>query len=120
MWGLKRVVFRKVDVRLRPGKPQVNAVSSPADLARYPINSVRTRMPIPGGYEGVLFRKDAYNAGGDFGMDHHLVVFSNEIDSEFLLQLRYIVKMINKNTIGDLPRYCLIQVHKARFRDLLD
>jgi hypothetical protein len=52
---------------------------------------------------GMLFGKDAYDAGGDFVMDDRLVIFSNaEIDSEFLLQMRYIVEMINKNTVGDL------------------
>lgn len=39
------------------------------------------------GYEGVLFGKDACDAGGDFVMNDRLVVFSNEIDSKFLLQM---------------------------------
>jgi hypothetical protein len=33
---------------------------------------------------GVLFGEDAYDAGGDFVVDDRLVVFSDDVDSEFL------------------------------------
>jgi hypothetical protein len=38
-------------------------------------------------------------------MDDRLVVLSDDVDSEFLLQIRYIFKIMNKNTIGDLRQY---------------
>jgi hypothetical protein len=37
------------------------------------------------GYEGVLLGEDAYDAGGDFVVGDGLVVFSDNIDPEFLL-----------------------------------
>ena len=33
-----------------------------------------------------MFKKHAYDAGGEFVMDGGLVVFSNDVDSEFLTQ----------------------------------
>ena len=44
-----------------------------------------------GGYEGMLFGEAADDAGGDFVVGGHLVVFSGNIDSEFLLRVRNIV-----------------------------
>ena len=44
-----------------------------------------------GGYEGILFGEAAGNAGGDFVVGGRLVVFSGNIDSEFLLRVRNIV-----------------------------
>jgi len=44
-----------------------------------------------GGYEGILFGEAANDAGGDFVVGGRLVVFSGNIDSEFLLRERNIV-----------------------------
>ena len=44
-----------------------------------------------GGYEGMLFGEAADDAGGDFVVGGHLVGFSGNIDSEFLLRVRNIV-----------------------------
>jgi len=44
-----------------------------------------------GGYEGILFGEAADDTGGDFVVGGHLVVFSGNIDSEFLLRVRNIV-----------------------------
>lgn len=44
-----------------------------------------------GGYEGILFGEAADDTGGDFEVGGRLVVFSGNIDSEFLLRVRNIV-----------------------------
>ena len=44
-----------------------------------------------GGYEGILFGEAADDAGGDFVVGGRAVVFSGNIDSEFLLRVRNIV-----------------------------
>jgi hypothetical protein len=44
-----------------------------------------------GGYEGILFGEAADDTGGDFEVGGRLVVFSGNIDSEFLLRVRDIV-----------------------------
>lgn len=38
----------------------------------------------PGGHLGILFCKDAYDTSRDFVMDYGFVVFSNDINTEFL------------------------------------
>jgi hypothetical protein len=43
------------------------------------------------GHEAVLLGEDAYDAGGDFVVGDRLVVFSDNIDPEFMLQVRNIV-----------------------------
>jgi hypothetical protein len=40
-----------------------------------------------GGDVGGLFGEDAYDAGGDFVVGDHFVVFSNSVDSEFLNEI---------------------------------
>jgi hypothetical protein len=44
-----------------------------------------------GGYEGILFGEAADDTGGDFEVGGRLVVFSGNIESEFLLRVRNIV-----------------------------
>ena len=43
-------------------------------------------------------------------MDDRLVVLSDDVDSKFLLQIRYIFKIMNKNTIGDLRQFKFIRL----------
>ena len=44
-----------------------------------------------GGFEGILFGEAADDTGSDFEVGGRLVVFSGNIDSEFLLRVRNIV-----------------------------
>jgi hypothetical protein len=44
-----------------------------------------------GGYEGIMLGEAADDAGGDCVVGGRLVVFSGNIDSEFLLRMRNIV-----------------------------
>jgi len=44
-----------------------------------------------GGYEAILFGEATDDGGGDFVVGGRLVVFSGNIDSEFLLRVRNIV-----------------------------
>jgi hypothetical protein len=46
---------------------------------------------VGGGYEDILFGEAADDAWGDFVVGGRLVVFSGNIDSEFLLRVRNIV-----------------------------
>jgi hypothetical protein len=59
------------------------------------------------GYEGIMFGEDEDDTGSDFVVDDRLFVFCDGIDSEFLLQMRYVVNGRSKQ-VRDLRRYLLI------------
>ena len=42
-------------------------------------------------YEGVMFGEDENDMGSDFVVDDRLFVFCDSVNSEFLLQMRYVV-----------------------------
>jgi hypothetical protein len=57
---------------------------------------------------GVLIGEDAYDPGGDFVVDDGLVVFTYDIDAEFLLGLIRTRKHLSGVRISDLQLYHLI------------
>jgi hypothetical protein len=61
-----------------------------------------------GGDVGVLIGEDAYDVGGNFGVEDGPVVLAYDIDAEFLLWLIRTSKHLSGVRISDLRLYYLI------------